>query len=478
MKFIKTDIEGVIIVEPCIFEDKRGYFFESYNEKEFFGNGISNKFIQDNQSKSIYGVIRGLHCQLGEHAQAKLVRVLKGKVLDVVVDIRKGSKTFGKHLSVELSAENNRQLFIPRGFLHGFSTLSENAIFAYKCDNLYCKSSEFGVQYDDPDIGIDWKIPLDKVITSEKDKISHKFQDVMDMYENEEKEEKSEIKKKEKEKGMILITGGNGQLGTEISKLLPDALVTGKEDLDITDEKAVAHFVKSHNINTIINCAAYTAVDAAEDNVQLATKVNGEAPLYLAKSGAKKIIHLSTDYVFAGKGYKPYTTEDETNPISVYGKTKLMGERAVCENASIYAVIRTSWLYSPYGKNFLKTMIELGKNNGNVNVVCDQIGTPTFAGDLAEAIVKNILPQLNKENSGIYHFSNEGACSWYDFSVEIMDQFGLKDCKVHPIPSSDYPTKAERPYYSVLDKSKIKETFGIEISHWKKALKKCLNRLQ
>lgn len=178
MNFIKTEIDGVFIIEPKVFEDARGYFFESYNEAEFVANGITNKFVQDNQSKSSYGVVRGLHCQLGEHSQAKLVRVLKGKVLDVAVDIRRGSPTFGKHVAVELSAENQRQLFIPRNFLHGFSVLSEDAIFAYKCDNLYCKAAEFGIRYDDPEIGIDWKVPADKIITSEKDRLANKLKDI------------------------------------------------------------------------------------------------------------------------------------------------------------------------------------------------------------------------------------------------------------------------------------------------------------
>ena len=178
MNFIKTAIDGVVIVEPKVFQDSRGYFFESYNEAEFIKNGITNRFVQDNQSKSSYGVIRGLHCQLGEHAQAKLVRVLQGKVLDVAVDIRKNSPTFGKHVAVELSDENQRQLFIPPGFLHGFSVLSETAVFAYKCDNLYCKDAEFGIRYDDEEIGIDWKIPAKEVITSEKDRLANKLKDI------------------------------------------------------------------------------------------------------------------------------------------------------------------------------------------------------------------------------------------------------------------------------------------------------------
>jgi dTDP-4-dehydrorhamnose 3,5-epimerase len=179
MNFIKTQITGVFIIEPNIFKDDRGYFFESYNEDVFIKNGIPNKFIQDNQSKSSYGVIRGLHSQLGDHAQAKLVRVLEGTVLDVAVDFRKDSPTFLKYVSVELSAENQRQLFIPRGFLHGFSVLSETAIFAYKCDNLYCKDSEFSIRFDDKTINVDWKIPLDKAIISEKDRFAKEVKDVL-----------------------------------------------------------------------------------------------------------------------------------------------------------------------------------------------------------------------------------------------------------------------------------------------------------
>lgn len=180
MNFIKTSLEGVVIVEPRLFKDDRGYFFESYNEQEFIANGITNRFVQDNQSKSSYGVVRGLHCQLGEHAQAKLVRVLEGTVLDVAVDFRKDSPTFLKHVAVELSAQNNRQLFIPRGFLHGFSVLSETAVFAYKCDNLYCKESEFGIRFDDTTIGVDWQVPADKILVSDKDRQLKEVKDVLD----------------------------------------------------------------------------------------------------------------------------------------------------------------------------------------------------------------------------------------------------------------------------------------------------------
>ena len=274
---------------------------------------------------------------------------------------------------------------------------------------------------------------------------------------------------------MYLITGGNGQLGTELSKLLPNAIRTDVNDLDITDDYAVRRFCIKNRIDTIINCAAYTAVDKAEDNKDLAAAINVIGPYNLAKTG-KKIVHISTDYVFDGTGYKPYTPADKPNPVSIYGKTKLWGENAVLENADNAIIIRTAWLYSPYGNNFVKTMRRLGADKKSINVVADQIGTPTYAGDLAAAIVK-ILPQMNKQNRGVYHFTNMGVCSWYDFATEIMAQSGL-NCVVNPINSSEYPTRATRPFYSVLDKNKIIKTFGVEIEHWKKSLQKCISEME
>lgn len=273
---------------------------------------------------------------------------------------------------------------------------------------------------------------------------------------------------------MFLITGSNGQLGTELSKLLPEALLTDVADLDITDEAAVKAYVENHEVDTIINCAAYTAVDKAEDDEELAAKINIDGPRNLAKSGAK-VVHISTDYVFDGSGHKPYQPEDKANPVSVYGRTKLAGEQEVLKYAKEAVIIRTAWLYSPYGNNFVKTMRRLGAEKESLNVVADQIGTPTYAADLAAAIVR-ILPQISTANKGVYHFTNEGVCSWYDFARKIMELSGL-DCTVKPIPSSAYPTKATRPFYSVLDKSKIKQTFNIEIEHWEEGLKRCLKQL-
>lgn len=298
---------------------------------------------------------------------------------------------------------------------------------------------------------------------------------------------------------MILVTGANGQLGRCLTELLPQDQVklTDIADenqssrtidiLDITDIEAVKTYVIDNDIDCIVNCAAYTAVDKAEDEVELATKINVDGPSNLALSGANTVIHLSTDYVFDGTAHKPLTPLDKTNPISVYGKTKLEGEKQLLANAKGNAiVIRTSWLYSIYGNNFVKTMQKLGKERTELNVVADQIGTPTLANDLARAIVTIINKLQANQNlinnqsatsfiKDVYHFSNEGVCSWYDLAVAIMEASNLS-CKVKPIPTSEYPTKAIRPLYSVLDKKKIKEQFGIEIPHWHESLKICLSK--
>ena len=245
--------------------------------------------------------------------------------------------------------------------------------------------------------------------------------------------------------------------------------------MDITDFDAVQKFVHENNIDTIINCAAYTAVDRAETDIDLATQVNVNGPKNLARTGCK-LVHISTDYVFDGTSHTPYKTTDTPNPTSVYGKTKLAGERAILQNNDNAIIIRTAWLYSPHGNNFVKTMLRLGEQRETINVVCDQIGTPTYAGDLADAIVK-ILPQINRDTAGIYHYTNLGVCSWYDFATAIMELGGRK-CHVNAIPTSEYPTAATRPFYSVLDKTKIVKTFDTAIPHWHDALSRCLPLIQ
>lgn len=275
---------------------------------------------------------------------------------------------------------------------------------------------------------------------------------------------------------MYLVTGAAGQLGTELRVLLKDsAIYVDRNELDISSETDVRRFLQQNSFDCIINCAAYTAVDKAEDEPVLADAVNHLGAKWLAKYG-RCIIHISTDYVFDGTHSKPYLEDDLTHPVSVYGQSKLEGEQAVLKNAETAVIIRTAWLYSAHGNNFLKTMLRLGKEREHLNVVSDQVGSPTFAGNLAKAIVR-ILPKVKAGKKNIYHFTNEGVCSWYDFAHAIIEIADLS-CKISPIESKDYPTKATRPFYSVLNKEKIKSDFTLEIPHWRDALIEVLNDMK
>ncbi len=285
----------------------------------------------------------------------------------------------------------------------------------------------------------------------------------------------------------ILITGANGQLGNEMRILFPsysqfEFFPTDIAELDLCDKVAVENFIIEKNIDYIVNCAAYTAVDKAEDELELCYEINRDAVenLALAASQRAKIIHVSTDYVFDGKGNRPYKETDPTHPQSVYGNSKKAGEDILLKNCKESIIIRTAWLYSSFGNNFVKTMIRLGNERDSLNVVADQTGTPTYAADLAQAIMHIIVRSEEKRSfiPGIYHYSNEGVCSWYDFTLKIHELSGIKSCKVSPITTEQYPTKAKRPMYSVLDKTKIKDTFDLQVSEWEESLKSCIKLLQ
>ena len=280
----------------------------------------------------------------------------------------------------------------------------------------------------------------------------------------------------------VLITGANGQLGNEmrvLSEEYPEYayFFTDVAELDICNEQAVMDFVKANGIHAIVNCAAYTAVDNAEDNVELCTRLNVDAVGYLAKSAeanGAEFIQISTDYVFDGTAHVPYRETDPTCPNSVYGSTKLEGERNALTYCSRAMVIRTAWLYSTFGNNFVKTMIRLGKERESLGVIFDQVGTPTYACDLARAIFEAIRQGVVP---GVYHFSNEGVCSWYDFTKAIHRLAGITSCVVKPLRTSEYPTKAKRPHYSVLDKTKIKKIYNIEIPYWMESLAECVSQM-
>lgn len=280
----------------------------------------------------------------------------------------------------------------------------------------------------------------------------------------------------------ILITGSKGQLGSEIKEIantLSEAtfFFTDADDLDITNQKLVLEYCQANAINYIINCAAYTAVDNAEDDEKTAELINATAVQYLAEAAKAcnaKIVHVSTDYVFDGTAHQPYTEELATCPQSVYGHTKLKGEQLLTELLPEAVIIRTSWLYSSFGNNFVKTMRRLGNERDLLTVIFDQIGTPTYAADLAKAILSIVKQECCV--SGIFHFSNEGACSWYDFAHSIMQKSGIT-CHIKAVESTEFITKATRPKYSVLNKKRIKQSYNIEIPHWEDALSQCLVKL-
>lgn len=283
----------------------------------------------------------------------------------------------------------------------------------------------------------------------------------------------------------ILVTGSNGQLGRSIREEAENSkdhyIYTDVQELDITDPEAVQRFVNENDIDIIVNCAAYTNVDAAEDHEDLALKINGDAPGILAKAIKGKggsLIHISTDYVFGGSGKNiPLTENQAPSPMGAYGRTKLKGEDEIGKSGASYIILRTAWLYSDYGNNFVEKILSLLENRDSIKVVFDQCGTPTYASDLAKAIVDIISERRIKGNEGIYHFSNEGVCSWYDFANAVSKLKNLKNKEILPCHSSEFPSKVERPPYSVLDKTKYKETFGKKVPHWYDSLESCLKKI-
>ena len=283
----------------------------------------------------------------------------------------------------------------------------------------------------------------------------------------------------------ILITGANGQLGNEMRLLSQESnkdsyFFTDVAELDITNLLDIRAFVKQNNMDVIVNCAAYTNVEKAEDDVELCDLINNKAVENLAivaKEHDCILVHVSTDYVFSGKGNLPCTEEQATSPLGVYGKTKLAGEDAIRRVGCKYLIFRTAWLYSEFGNNFVKTMIRLTTEKDSLKVVFDQVGSPTYAGDLAKLIFSLIEKRQYEQHQGIYHFSNEGVCSWYDFAKEISFIAGT-DCEIQPCHSDEFPSKVTRPAFSVLDKTKVKRDFQFEVPYWKVSLTKCINKLK
>ncbi len=476
MKIIETKFADLLVLEPKVWGDDRGYFFESFNKDALLNHGVKIEWIQDNEAFSERGVLRGLHYQLEPKAQTKLVRVAHGEVLDVVLDIRPDSDTFGESFSIILSGTNKKQLLVPKGFAHGYVVLSETALFLYKVDNLYSQELEAGIKFDDPKLNIDWILPAAELKLSNKDKVQPTFDD-----------HKPFSKMKEK-KITVLVTGANGQLGQSFRKTANqfdnyDFHFYGVKELDITDGAAINKEVELINAKVFINCAAYTNVDDAEDNEEINWNVNVIATHNIARICKKHnvlLFHYSSDYVYHSVEGEKMDEQTPTTPQSKYAASKLRSEEVIDATSPRAIIMRTSWVYSEFGHNFLKTMLSLGKEGKDIKVVNDQIGAPTYATDIALTTL-NIIEQIKREsipltNPMIINYAGEGQTNWHGFAAYIFKCANI-EVNLSGIPSVEYPTKALRPKWSVLDMTLIKSTFGIAPKYWKESVKECIQIL-
>lgn len=460
----EIEIEGIKIIKPKIFGDNRGFFLESYSKREFEKLEIANEFVQDNHSKSKKGVLRGLHFQ-NKHSQGKLIRVIKGKIYDIVVDIRKASSTYGKYFGIELSEIDKTMLYIPRGFAHGFLTLEDDTEIEYKCDDLYYPQYESGIMYDDKDLNIDWKLEkygITELTLSEKDKKHQSFKEYTERYQGD----------------YVLLTGANGQLGQDFQKLFDRLgikyIATDYQELDITNKEKVKEYIDNNNFTVVINCAAYNNVDKAEEEVEKCYALNACAPRNLTEiCKVKNIIFAtySTDFVFDGEKEIPYTEEDTPNPLSVYSQAKLEGEKYSLEYEKTF-LIRTSWVFGMGNNNFCKQVINWSKDRDILKIVDDQISSPTYSKDLAEFS----WDLIQTDKYGLYHFSNSGEASKYEQAEYILKKIGWCG-KLERAKTNDFPLKAKRVKYSKLDSSKIERAVNRKIPHWKEGIDRFLEEL-
>lgn len=464
-KKIKTSIEGLYIIEPTVFGDNRGFFLEAYNMEEFKELGLNCNFVQDNHSKSKKGVLRGLHFQ-NKHPQGKLIRVIKGAVYDVAVDIRKNSKTYGKWEGIVLSEENKKMLYIEPGFAHGFLTLEEDTEILYKCTDIYAPKYDRGIMYNDKDLNIDWKFDefgIKDIILSEKDKKHQSFNEYTKSYQGE----------------FVLITGGNGQLGQDFQKLFDKIgikyIATDYDTLDITNKGKVKDYIDKYDFDVVINCAAYNDVDKAELEKDRCFDLNYKAVENLTQICKERniiFVTYSTDFVFDGNSYLPYNEKDAPNPLSNYAKAKLMGENSAIEYEKAL-VIRTSWVFGMGNNNFCKQVINWAKDRNYLRIVDDQVSSPTYSKDLAYFSWELI----KKDMYGLFHFSNEGEGCKYDQAKYILDKIGWQG-KLERASSSEFNLLAKRPKYSKLNSEKIRKVVDKEIPHWKDAIDRFFIELQ
>lgn len=457
----KTSIEEVLILEPAVFGDHRGWFTETYSKSKFQELGLHMDFVQDNHSMSAQkGTLRGLHFQNDPKAQTKLVRCTKGRILDVAVDLRKGSPTYKKWVAVELSEENKKQLLVPKGFAHGFMTLTDDVEVQYKVDEYYAPQQDRSIRFDDPELGVDWGMV--EPILSDKDKNAPFLKDSDANF-----------------TWKVLVTGVNGQLGYDVVKRLAEfgiqAIGVDKDDFDLTDREQTYAFITKVAPHVIVHCAAYTAVDKAEEDLELCTAVNVTGTRNVAEAArdlGASMVYISTDYVFDGTGDTPSPEDRPTQPINHYGLTKEQGEQAARALVDRLFVVRTSWVYGLNGNNFVKTMLRLAETRNELGVVADQTGAPTYTVDLARLIVDLI----QTDQYGTYHGVNEGFCSWHEFAQTIFQKVGL-DIKVNPLTTEQYPTAAKRPRNSRLATDNTTKAGLEKLPHWEDALERFLHEL-
>lgn len=479
-KVIKTNLADCYIIEEHRFGDDRGYF-TSITSKQLDALDFK-KWSQKSESMSSKGTIRGLHFQKDPYCQAKVVCCTNGAVLDVVVDMRKDSPSYGQYLTIELTPENGRILYVPRGFAHGFLALTDNATFNYMVDNEYNPQMEGGVLWNDPQINIPWaeifeKYNIDKPLLSDKDKNRVLLSESNVAFTRQPKK--------------FLVTGVSGQLGYDIVNALvergvdaQDILAVDRELMDITNKEQVDMVIKSFRPDVIFHCAAWTAVDKAEkeEYSDACKTVNVEGTKNIVDASIEvgaKIIYMSTDYIFDGTKSldETYNEQDLPNPQNVYGKTKYEGEEEVRRNANHF-ITRISWVFGINGSNFIKTMLRVGENRESVSVVDDQIGSPTYTVDLARLLVE----MAYSDKYGTYHVNNEGYCSWAEFCEYFYKVMELQT-KVLRVSTEEYYAGkdlseiAYRPKNSQLDKSKL-ETAGFKrLPSWQDATERYCRQL-
>lgn len=464
MNKIETNLLDCYILEPQRFGDERGYF-ESITKEQLEEVGF-NQIHQISNSKSGKGIVRGLHFQKNPYCQAKVVRCHRGGVLDVVVDLRKDSPSYKKWISVELTPENGRLLYVPRGFAHGFVSLKEDTLFEYYVDNKYAPKMEDGILWNDPEIGINWeeifqKYDIEKPILSEKDT----NREVLSKC-------KTEFKR---EKTRYLITGYKGQLGYDIVRELKncgetDYLAVDIDEMDITNREQVFETIKNYNPDVIFHCAAWTAVDKADEMEEKVRLINVEGTKNIVDASIEvgaTTVYISTDYVFDGTKEGYYEETDSVKPMSVYGKAKFDGEEEVRRNPKHF-ITRISWVFGINGANFIKTMLKLADNHKQITVVNDQIGSPTYTVDLAKILVE----MANSNKYGTYHVNNDGYCSWAEFADYIFKS-NNKDVEVVPISTEEYiknnGLQAYRPRNSKLSKQKLIDSGFEMLPSWQDA---------